>query len=291
MLNRAFLKDDRISWLSRKSRGIRGRPFIRGFIPPIRVGVWIGKAFPLGHSFIEHWQYYSDVGECDRGRRIASVLRSERFGMKSRGRKEDLESREPFQSNYRNLYIGELQVVESLDIQCLLVDVEFALNWGPCFAITRWVRCGSRCFTSVRTSPPYRDWITSVPPPVLHDDLIIESQLRRRFSLFGLSQDADTQTDGSVALGIAVRNSSPSSQNSRPGPVAAAGLSAVAPWKAPPYPHSIRSVVFGANRVPISTHGWRENFLRVDHLPDPRIRRHQPRRPHPRLMDEPHVAN
>ena len=54
------------------------------------------------------------------------------------GRPEGLESRDAWSSNYANRYMGELQMLESLGIQGLLVDVEFVLILDLCWSMVKW---------------------------------------------------------------------------------------------------------------------------------------------------------
>ena len=74
----------------------------------------------------EFVKYISDSPDRDPCREIAPALFSHRFDLKSRCCVGDLEAREAWFPNYKNHYIGEPQVADSLDIQGLLVDVEFA---------------------------------------------------------------------------------------------------------------------------------------------------------------------
>ena len=86
-------------------------------------------------------------------RRRTWALRSERFDFKARGAPGDLESRDSWASNYLNRYIGELQVVESLDVQGLEITTEVAISWDPPFVIVRWVMGNSHCHVASRPSP------------------------------------------------------------------------------------------------------------------------------------------
>ena len=76
--------------------------------------------------------------ECDPNRRAAWTLLSARFDFKARESPVDLESRESWAPTYLNHYMGEVQVVESLDVQGLYVDVEITLSWDSCYVMLRW---------------------------------------------------------------------------------------------------------------------------------------------------------
>ena len=85
--------------------------------------------------------------------------------------------------------------------------------------------------------PPYRDWIDPRDPPAPYGDLFIQSQLRDRLNLFGISQDADTRTGpgGSVFLEYVGRNQSESSRPSMSSPSVEATPMHLAPWPHPAY--------------------------------------------------------
>ena len=180
-------------------------------------------------------KYLSGSSACDPGREITSTLFSERADLKARGCAGGLEVRDARFSNYKNHYIGEIQVAESLDIQGQFVDVEFTLRWGPCFAAIRRRSSMAYCCILVRPIAPYRDWVTARTPPVdFGDDLVAESPFRRRCSLFGLSQDAETQTDDAVALEIIGHERPSGSQVDRADSVVSSFSTALASKKAPP---------------------------------------------------------
>ena len=90
-----------------------------------------------------------------------------------------------------NRYAVEPQVVESVGAQGLEIATEVTISWGPLSG------CSSGDGEQLlprRVPTVSRDWASSHDHPAFFDDLAIQSQLRHRFSLFGLSRDADTQT-------------------------------------------------------------------------------------------------
>ena len=62
-------------------------------------------------------------------------------------------------------------------------------------------------------APPYREWIKSLTRPVPFGDLVIQSQLRHRFSFFGIQEDNPTQTDIAATLEYMQPRQSSSSSN------------------------------------------------------------------------------
>ena len=95
--------------------------------------------------------------------------------------------------------MGEMRVVESLEITDLFIDAEFTLSWDPCFAIIRWRSGSSHMCVSTRPSPPYRDWIPDRAPPVIFDQLVYESRMHHRCLLgFDGSMSVSTQTDSDI---------------------------------------------------------------------------------------------
>ena len=118
--------------------------------------------------------------ECGPDRRFTSILRSERFDLKAMGSREDLESRESWAPRWLNRNMGDLQVVEPLEIANSTIAVDFCLSRGPCFAIVNWKSGASYMSVSTRPSPPYRDWIPGRAPPADFGRLVFESRMHRR---------------------------------------------------------------------------------------------------------------
>ena len=151
---------------------------------------------------------------------------------------------------------------------------------------------GSHNHVAVRPSPPFHDWILSHDPPEPFDDLVWESQLHRRCSLFGLSLYAGVETEnGAVPLEIAPRNSSPPSHASSSStfvdgsPLSLVPVTprSIAPWPQPKHSPKNQTPVLRANHLPISRRG---DLTNLPLLLNPRDFRSIPRGQPPRLAIE-----
>ena len=144
---------------------------------------------------------------------------------------------------------------------------------------------------------PYRDWILSRGAPKDFDDLVIESQLRHRFSLFGVLQDASTQTDDNpVNFEYVRRQDSPDSHASSvatfddvsPRPIAPVTPRHLAPWPQPVHSPPNQVPVLTVNHIPV---GRPRSTNRAPTLLNPRDFQRIPRGPPPRLAIEGHAVS
>ena len=106
---------------------------------------------------------------------------SERFDFKARAYAEDLESRRDWQSNNAENLLGDVFVLEPLEMRGKTVEITIRFSWGPCFAIIRW-NLGDCCLhVAVRPSPPYRTWVKDHLAPVTwqaavnHSDRVLDN--------------------------------------------------------------------------------------------------------------------
>ena len=133
------------------------------------------------------------------------TLNSERFDFKARAHEEDLESRRDWQSNTMGNLLGDVFVIQPLDMRGKTLELTIKYSWDPCFAIVRWNHGECCLHVAVRPSPPYRSWVKDHLAPVTwhaavtHVDLMIDRARNRRTSTHEPSSSSGAPPNLSVS--------------------------------------------------------------------------------------------